>query len=251
MSNVIKKKLREGGVTLGSWMQLPDPSVAEIMGKSGYDWVVIDLEHGSFNRETLVNVCRAIELGSTEPFVRLPNIDSKTIKDSLEAGARGLIFPMVENQDQIRAAISWSLYPPLGTRGVGYSRANLFGKHFEEVYQQSKDLVFVAQIEHINAIDNLDQILKVDHLDAIIIGPYDLSASMNLTAQFEHPEFIASIELIKSKANDHRIPLGMHVVQPDREELKKRIDEGYQFIAYSLDAVFLYQSAQIPKTNLK
>ena len=232
---------------MGSWMQLPNASVAEIMGKAGYDWIVVDLEHGSFNIETLVNVNRAIELGGSAPFVRLPNIDPKTIKDSLEAGARGLIFPMVESLEQLENAINWSLYPPLGIRGVGYSRANLFGKQFDEYYQASSELVFVAQIEHINAVKNLGSILTARHLDAIIVGPYDLSASMNLTAQFDHPEFIAAIESIKSQAIESNIPLGMHVVQPDSSELQSKIDEGYQFIAYSLDAVFLYQSAQIPK----
>jgi 2-dehydro-3-deoxyglucarate aldolase len=247
MNKTIKQKLRSGGVTLGSWMQLPNASVAEIMGKAGYDWIVVDLEHGSFNIETLVNVNRAIELGGSAPFVRLPNIDPKTIKDSLEAGARGLIFPMVESLEQLENAINWSLYPPLGIRGVGYSRANLFGKQFDEYYQASSELVFVAQIEHINAVKNLGSILTARHLDAIIVGPYDLSASMNLTAQFDHPEFIAAIESIKSQAIESNIPLGMHVVQPDSSELQSKIDEGYQFIAYSLDAVFLYQSAQIPK----
>jgi 2-dehydro-3-deoxyglucarate aldolase len=247
MNKTIKQKLRSGEVTLGSWMQLPNASVAEIMGKAGYDWIVVDLEHGSFNIETLVNVNRAIELGGAAPFVRLPNIDPKTIKDSLEAGARGLIFPMVESLEQLENAINWSLYPPLGTRGVGYSRANLFGKQFDEYYQNSSELVFVAQIEHINAVKNLGSILTAKHLDAIIVGPYDLSASMNLTAQFDHPEFKAAIESIKSQAVANNIPLGMHVVQPDSSELQSKIDEGYQFIAYSLDAVFLYQSAQIPE----
>ena len=105
----------------------------------------------------------------------------------------------------------------------------------------------MAQIEHINAVKNLGSILTARHLDAIIVGPYDLSASMNLTAQFDHPEFKAAIESIKSQAVANNIPLGMHVVQPDSSELQSKIDEGYQFIAYSLDAVFLYQSAQIPE----
>ena len=232
---------------MGSWMQLPDASVAEIMGKAGYDWIVVDLEHGSFNIETLVNVNRAIELGGSAPFVRLPNIDPKTIKDSLEAGARGLIFPMVESLEQLENAINWSLYPPLGIRGVGYSRANMFGKKFDEYYETSRDIVFVAQIEHIKAVKDLGSILTARHLDAIIVGPYDLSASMDLTAQFDHPDFKAAIDSIKSQATASKIPLGMHVVQPDSSELQSKIDEGYQFIAYSLDAVFLYQSAQIPK----
>lgn len=244
----VKKRLSSGKPTIGSWLQLPDISVAEIMGQAGYDWVAIDLEHGSFSTQSLPAICMALELGDTLPFVRVAQPVSKDIKQALEAGARGLIFPMISNAEELKKAIDWANYPPYGTRGVGYSRANFFGKNFsEQVPESSKDLVLVAQIEHIQAVQSLDEILVVDRLDAILIGPYDLSASMGLTAQFDHPDFIAVIKGIEEKARRHSIPFGLHIVQPDPDALSRRIEEGHQFIAYGTDAVFLYRSAECPQ----
>jgi 2-dehydro-3-deoxyglucarate aldolase len=242
----IKKNLRNGKATIGSWMQIANSSVAEIMGQSGYDWVAIDLEHGAFSLENLADIFRALELGGTLPFVRLPQVQPKDIKQALDTGAKGLIFPMIENKTQIENAISWALYPPKGDRGVGYSRANSFGKNFDEYISTSSELVLVAQIEHINAVQNLDEILGVSHLDAIITGPYDLSASMGITAQFEHAEFKKVLSTIQEKAKIHRVPMGIHVVQPDVNFLRKVLKDGYQFVAYSIDATFLYNTAQSP-----
>ena len=245
--NAIKKKLKEGQPTIGSWMQLPNISVAEIMGQAGYDWVAIDLEHGSFSLEVLPAVFMALEHGKTVPFARIAQVCKKDIKQALDAGAKGLIFPMIDSAEELRNAISWASYPPYGTRGVGYSRANLFGKYFEKcVPQSTNELVFIAQIEHVNAVEDLDEILAVDRLDGIIVGPYDLSASMGLTAQFEHEKFVQVIRQIEKKAEQWKIPMGLHIVQPDEELLNNKIQEGYQFIAYGIDSLFLYEAAECP-----
>jgi 2-dehydro-3-deoxyglucarate aldolase len=244
----IKTDLKNKKTTVGSWMQIPDSSVAEIMGKSGFDWVVVDLEHGRFSQQILPDLFRALELGGTVPFARLQQSDSKEIKQALDAGALGIILPMIENADQLEKAISAAYYPPKGTRGVGYCRANLFGKGFNKyVKNTANDIVIVAQIEHINAVNDLDRILRVSGLDAIIVGPYDLSASMGITAKFESKAFLDVMENIRQKANFHDIPMGVHIVLPDEEALKNKIKNGYQFIAYAIDSVFLYQSAQRPE----
>jgi 2-dehydro-3-deoxyglucarate aldolase len=244
----IKTQLTSGLPTIGSWMQLPNTSVAEIMGKAGYDWVAVDLEHGAFSLEKLPDIFRALELGGTAPFARVAQNHPKDIKHALDAGAQGLIVPMINSRKETEQAISWAYYPPLGVRGVGYSRANLFGKDFDRyIREDSGHILMIAQIEHIDAINSLDEILSVNGLDGIIVGPYDLSGSMNLTAQFDHPEFTKIMQTIKLKAQEHKVPFGMHIVQPDPQKLRSAIDEGYQFIAYSIDAVFLYRSAQIPE----
>ena len=245
--NLVKKKLEQGQPTIGTWLQLPNVSVAEIIAQSGYDWVAIDLEHGSFSLEILSLICLALEQGNTVPFARIAQIQQKDIKQALDAGVKGLILPMICSSDELKNAISWACYPPYGTRGVGYSRANLFGKNFNQcVPESSRDLVLIAQIEHIRAVEALDEILSVNGLDGIIVGPYDLSASMQLTARFDHPDFISAIEKIEEKAKQYRIPMGIHIVQPDPEILQKKIKEGYQFIAYGIDAVFLYRASECP-----
>jgi 2-dehydro-3-deoxyglucarate aldolase len=242
----IKQKLKNGQPTIGSWMQIPDASIAEIMGDSGYDWVAVDMEHGKFSWEKLPDIFRALELGGTQPFARIAQAHSNDIKQALDAGAKGLIFPMIESKEQLEQAISNALYPPLGNRGVGYARTNLFGKKFDDYLKEAHDLILIAQIENITAVEQLDDILNVKHLSGIMVGPYDLSATMGITGRFEHPEFITIMKKIRSKAATCGIPMGAHVVQPDPKLLQKQVEEGYQFLAYSIDSVFLYQSAQCP-----
>ncbi|MBI9082639.1 MAG: 2,4-dihydroxyhept-2-ene-1,7-dioic acid aldolase [Desulfobacterales bacterium] len=247
----LKKKLTEGRPTVGGWMQIPSSDVAEIMGRAGYDWVAVDMEHGAFSNQILPDIFRALELGGTLPMVRLGRVGKLEIKKALDSGARGLIFPMVENGTQLARAISSSLYPPAGERGVGFSRANLFGKHFEDYRKNADQLILVAQIEHINAVNALDDILAVDGLDAIIVGPYDLSGSMDLTAQFDHPRFIEALVTIREASKRHGVPMGLHIVEPDEETLRSKIADGYQFVAYGTDAVFLNAGCGCPVFDLE
>jgi len=212
----IKERLRHGGYSIGTWMQIPDSSVAEIMGAAGYDWVAVDLEHGLFDRKFLADIFRAIEIGGSLPIARVAQCAEKDIKGALEAGAKGIIIPMIETAASWRNAVRWAKYVPVGQRGVGFSRANLFGKNFDEYFtNHNRDLIMVAQIEHVRALDNLDAILAEPELDAIMIGPYDLSCSMNLVGDFDNPSFIAAIDRIKLAATNHGIPCGFNVVAPD------------------------------------
>ncbi len=242
----LRARLRAGGSSIGSWLQIPGADGAEIMGRAGYDWIAVDLEHGSFTRSDLPDVFRAIELGGTLPFARIADCTMTSIKGALDSGARGLIFPMIESRKQLDEAIALSLYPPHGIRGVGYCRANCFGKNFDEGVAANPETFFCAQIEHIRAIDNLKDIMAHPRLDAIMVGPYDLSGSMGLTGQFDHPDFTAALTSIASLAKEAGVPMGLHVVQPDPAGLAAKIAEGYQFIAYGIDAVFLYNGAERP-----
>ena len=153
---------------------------------------------------------------------------------------------MIENAEQLKMVRKACCWPPVGTRGVGFSRANLFGKNFESYKKEAQSPLLIAQIEHINAVNNLEEILQVDGLDAIIVGPYDLSASMGITGEFDSQEFIDIMENILSLCKKHNVPCGDHVVEPDQKLLKKRIDQGYRFIAYGTDGVFLFNSSINP-----
>ena len=242
----IRHKLSSGIYSLGSWMQIPNSSIAEIMGQSGYDWVAVDLEHGSISVHQLPDIFRALELGNTLPLVRLAEAQAKDCKQALDAGAGGVIVPMVENSKQLEFIRDYCRWPPSGKRGVGFSRANLFGKFFIDYIDEAQKPLLVAIIESIKAVENLESILKVKGLDAVLIGPYDLSASMNLTAKFEDEEFLHIIEKIRTLSNQYSVACGIHVVNPKHDDLKQRIDEGYQFIAYSVDSVFLSKGCENP-----
>lgn len=254
----IRQKLADGRATVGSWLQLPSPDVAELMAHAGYDWLAVDMEHGSFGPSVLPNIFRAIECGGAAPFARLPEATKTWIKAALEAGARGLIFPMIESAGQLAKAIDLSTYPGQDFwrkapacaeeyRGTGFCRANIFGKDFETYRQETAPKIFlVAQIEHIRALDTLDEILAHPRLDAIMVGPYDLSGSMGLTGKFEDPKFQDVMARIASTCKKHNARMGLHIVEPDPKALEKEIENGCQFIAYGIDSVFLWKAAMRP-----
>jgi 2-dehydro-3-deoxyglucarate aldolase len=242
----IRERLRSGGHSIGSWMQIPHPSIAEIMGQAGYDWVAVDMEHGTIAVHQLPDLFRALELGNTLPLARIAQGHPKDCKQALDAGAGGVIVPMIESAEQLVAVRDACRWPPAGTRGVGFARANLFGKHFDAYREEAQAPLLVAMIEHHCAVGNLENILEVDGLDAILIGPYDLSASMGLTAQFDHSDFCAVMERIRVLADAKAIPAGIHVVAPSRDQLQQRLGEGYRFLAYSIDAVFLNNAITSP-----
>ena len=242
----IREKLKSGKVSIGSWMQIPHGSVAEILGHAGYDWVAVDLEHGSISTHQLPDLFRALELSGTLPLARLSEANASDCKHSLDAGAGGVIVPMVDSANQLKKIIEHCAWPPTGQRGVGFSRGNLFGKYFEQYNKEAQSPIVIAQIENIRAVENLENILKIPGLDAILIGPYDLSASMGLTGQFEVPEYMDILSNIKKLSKKFNIPYGIHVIHPDSIELQAKIADGYQFIAYSIDSVFLYRGAECP-----
>ena len=243
---LIRQSLQEGKPSIGSWMQIPHPSIAEIMGQAGYDWVAVDMEHGAISTHQLPDLFRALELGNTLPMARLAHGQPKDCKQALDAGAGGIIIPMVESAAQLTQVRDACRWPPAGTRGVGFSRANLFGKHFETYAEEAQAPLLVAMIEHVRAVNNLTEILQVSGLDAIMIGPYDLSASMGLTAKFASLEFMIAMERIRTLCHQQGIPCGVHVVMPEPAAVEQRIAEGYRFIAYSIDAAFLTRSAASP-----
>lgn len=246
MIGAVRRKLHDGNASIGSWMQIANSSVAELMGDAGFDWVAADLEHGAFSLKGLPDIFRALELGGTLPLARLAQGHTKDCKQALDAGAGGVIVPMVESAAQLSAVVDACRWPPAGKRGVGFSRANLFGKRFEAYAEEAQSPLVVAMIEHQHAVEDLDAILAVPGLDALLVGPYDLSASMGLTANFGHERFVSIMERILAVALRHRVPCGVHVVEPDPGSVNQRLSEGYRFIAYSIDAVFLRSACVVP-----
>jgi 2-dehydro-3-deoxyglucarate aldolase len=216
------------------------------MGKAGYDWVAVDLEHGSVSIHQLPDLFRALELGNSLPLARVAQGDPKDCKQALDAGAGGLIVPNIESAQQLIAVRDACCWPPAGTRGVGFSRANLFGRYFDAYREEAQAPLLVAMIESCRAVQDLGSILSVEGLDAILIGPYDLSASMALTGRFDHPDFCAAMETILMQALARSIPVGVHVVIPEPSKLQQCIGKGHRFIAYGIDSVFLQISACLP-----
>ncbi len=243
----IRTALQSGSPVIGSWMQIPDSNIAEIMGRAGYQWVAIDMEHGPVAVNQLPDIFRALELGGTLPLARVASPLPINCRQALDQGAAGVVVPMISSAAQLQAIVTECHWPPRGRRGVGFQRANVFGKFFDSYTQEAQESLVVAQIEHIDAVNDLESILKVKGLDAIMVGPYDLSASLGMTGDFENKKYKDVLSKILEVCAKQKVSCGIHVVQPDAKMLKQRISEGYTFIAYGVDTVFLNHSATAPK----
>jgi 2-dehydro-3-deoxyglucarate aldolase len=223
-------------ITIGSWITLAHPSIAEIMASSGFDWIAVDLEHSVITIREAEELIRVINLSNVTSLVRLTSNDPDQIKRVMDAGSCGVIVPMVKSKDDVKRAVDAVKYPPFGTRSVGLARAQKYGQSFDEYLEwQKNESIVIVQIEHIDAVNNLEEIFSVGGIDGYIIGPYDLSASLGVPGKFEDPTFLSAMERIKKVANDMKIMGGIHIIEPEPEQLQQRINEGYQFIAYSLD----------------
>ena len=243
----IRNKLKNNQFSIGSWLQLPSPDVAEILANSGYDWINIDSEHGAISIQELPNLFRSIEQGDALPIVRIENQKGFNCSQVLDAGAGGLVIPNITSRDQIENIISMSSYPPTGRRGVGFSRSNLFGINFKKEIDSTIQPLIIAQIEHINAIQNLEDIISVEGLDAVFIGPYDLSSSIGKAGDFESKSFKLALKKFIKICKEKQFPYGIHVVNPSEKELKSKVKQGFQFIGYSTDAYFLHKASVLPK----
>ena len=249
---MLKEKLRSRGVTLGSWITLGNTAIAEIMAKANFDWLVVDLEHSVISIEVAGELIRTIDLCGVAPLVRLTSNDPDQIKRVMDAGAHGIVVPMVNTPEEAALAVAATRYAPAGSRGVGLARAQGYGVNFNDYLQWQNDgPVVIVQIEHKDAIKRLNDILAVPGVDGFIIGPYDLSCSMGIPGQFENPDFISAMTHIRETGKQLGCPTGIHIVEPDQQRLELTIQEGYTFIAYSVDIRMLDVSARQGIAKLK
>lgn len=243
--NKLKTALKNKQVTLGTWIQIGHPATAEILANAGFDWVCVDLEHGVISLDTMADLFRAIERYGSVPVVRIPANDPVWIHRSLDAGARGLIVPMIKSGREAEAAIREARYPPIGARGYGYSRANCYGTDFEEyVKTANDDIVVILQIEHIDAINSIDEILSLPDFDGTFIGPLDLAGSMGMADDLEAVEFQQTLDMYLQASRKQDRPPGIHIVRPDEDNIRKAIEDGYKMIALGLDVTFLEEMSK-------
>jgi 2-dehydro-3-deoxyglucarate aldolase len=241
----LRHALQTGRCAVGSWINTSSPVAAELMSAAGFDFLTVDAEHSAVDVAGAQILFQAIRAGNPDcaPLVRSPGIDHDVIRSYVDSGAAGVIAPLVNSPEQARGVVRAVKYPPEGERGVGFCRSNMYGMDFDRATAAANDGTFVCvQIEHIEAVDNIDGILSVPGLDAVFVGPYDLTASMGLTAQFEHPDVQEAMGRILEACRKNGIVTGIHVVQPDVAEVLRRFEEGYRFIAYSLDIVMLQRT---------
>jgi 2-dehydro-3-deoxyglucarate aldolase len=240
-----KARLQRRDLTIGSWITLGHPAVAEIMAKAGFDWLTIDMEHSAITLHQAQELIRVIDLCGVVPLVRVGENNTTLIRRVMDAGAHGVMVPMVNTKEDAERAVSAVKYPPLGTRGVGLARAQGYGLDFETYRRWCQiESVVIVQIEHIRAVDNLESILSVSGLDGFIVGQYDLSGSLGVPGRFSDRRFQQALRRIRSVAKRSSVPCGYHVVPPRPELVSAKIRDGYSFIAYSDDFLFLNETCR-------
>ena len=249
---MLKEKINSRKLTLGSWITLGHPAIAEILAKAGFDWLVVDLEHSVISIDVAGELIRVIDLCGVAPLVRLTSNDPNQIKRVMDAGAHGIIVPMVNSAAEAARAVAATRYPPRGSRGVGLSQAQGYGVKFQEYLKwQSEGPVVIVQIEHKDAMNALEDILNIPGVDGFILGPYDLSCSLGIPGEFERPEYVSAVARILETGKRLRRPAGLHIVEPDPQLLEQAIQDGYTFIAYSVDFRMLDASARQGIARLK
>lgn len=236
LARTLKERLAGGGTAVGSWLSLGSVSVAEIMAVAGFEFLVVDLEHSPTSLETTAEIIRVVDLVGATPLVRVTSNDPHLIKRVLDAGAHGVIVPNITTAEEARAAVRATRYPPLGNRGVGLYRAQGYGTQFSE-YQAAaaSGIAVVLQIESSAAVLNIREILTVDGVDSVMIGPYDLSSDLGVPGDFESEKFLSAVREVSAAAREAGVATGFHVVEPDPVQLERYLNEGYRFLVYSVD----------------
>jgi 2-dehydro-3-deoxyglucarate aldolase len=250
--NLLKTALQDNQVTIGSWLSIPSPVVAEIVAQAGFPWLVVDMEHSVIDLECMQSMFMAMELNKCIPLVRLSGKDPTQAKRVLDAGAYGIIAPMVNTSGEAEMMVHSVKYPPLGKRGVGLARAQSYGMKFNDYMEHfNNHSIVICQIEHKDAVENIDAILSVNGIDGIIIGPYDLSCSYGIPGEFENPIIIEAEQRVMDAANRNGIPAGIHVVHPNTDSLLAKVKEGFKFIAYGVDMLFLATQSERGMNDIK
>ncbi|MEK8128307.1 aldolase/citrate lyase family protein [Paenibacillus filicis] len=243
--NTVKRRLREGKPSVGSWLSIPSPYTSEVMAQAGYDWLVIDMEHNPISIETAGLMVSSMFNTNTVPLVRVPWNTGENIKRVLDMGAWGIVVPMVNTKEDAELAVREAKYYPLGCRSVGGRRHAVGFETDTSTYfeQGNEQIAVIVQIEHIEAIRNIDDILSVPGIDACFIGPNDLMSSMGLMPGLESndPAVVAAIEKVKQSAHRNGVPTGIHVAGP--EAANKRMAEGFQFIAIASELAGMLSKA--------
>ena len=246
--NHVRRRLAAGEPSVGTWLSLPSPEGAEYISRLGFDWLVADAEHNPIDIRTLAQMFAAMAASDTAPMVRIPWNSGENFKRVLDAGAWGVVVPMVNSREEAERAVAAARYAPLGERSVGGGRHALsFDTGARDYYQQANDnVLLVLQIEHIQGVEHADEILGVPGVDACFIGPNDLAASMGLglgvPLESDDPRLVDAIRHVRETCVKHGVAPGIHC--SSAEGVNQRIAEGFQFLAMASELRYLLGGLQ-------
>lgn len=237
-----RSKLKQGTPLIGTLMQIPLPEVAEIFVSAGYDWLFVDLEHSPMDARAALNILTAVDT-RIPCVVRVPWNDEAHIKKALDIGATGIIVPLVNTVADAKLAVGRCKYPPQGFRSVGITRAQRFGLDFEPYMARANDEIAVLiQIEHVDAVRNIEQILDVPGVDAVFVGPFDLSGSMGKPGQINDPQVQEAIKSVIGACEKRGIARAIYAHSP--EHARTYMSQGYTVIGLCTDNILLARAAK-------
>ncbi|MDI7259374.1 MAG: HpcH/HpaI aldolase/citrate lyase family protein [Thermodesulfobacteriota bacterium] len=250
MKNPLKETLRTGKAAIGTFVQIGHPDVTEMLSHAGFDWLLLDGEHGPFGIETMQVMLQAMSATKTVPIIRVPWNDPVYIKRALDIGAYGLLIPLVSSKREAENVIHALRYPPVGIRGVGPRRASRYYLDFKEyVATVDSELLTMVQIETKEAVENISEILSVDGIDAYFVGPMDLSAALGHIGDTNHPEVAETIAKIVAAGKKAKKIGGIYAFSID--DIKNRIEQGFQLISFGSDSRLMMGSAQEALKKIK
>jgi 4-hydroxy-2-oxoheptanedioate aldolase len=240
----LKKRLKQGEALIGCWLNLGSSVTAEIVGQAGFDWVLIDLEHGAGVEKDVLHQLQALEHTKAAAIIRVESFERQRLHRVLDLGAEGIMCPRINNVAEAKIVASGLFYPPQGNRGVAKMvRATNFGKDFSTYLENSKaDILGIVQIETAEVLNCLDEIAALDGVDVLFIGPSDLSMSLGIFGQLDHPIFVNALEATISAAKKAGKAVGILLFNPD--DFQKYFEMGITLIACGADATFVANGAQ-------
>jgi 2-keto-3-deoxy-L-rhamnonate aldolase RhmA len=242
MANEFRARLKRREVLLGTMVTLASPASAEVLAALGFDWLFVDAEHGPLETRELTGILQAVG-DKAACIVRVPEDADVPLKKVLELGAHGIIVPQVNSAEQAANVVKWARYAPEGTRGVGLARAHGYGLRFREYLgAANRETAVIVQAEHVRAVENIDAIVRVPGVDAVLLGPYDLSASLGKMGEIDHPEVVAAIGRVMDACNAAGMPLGYFGVTA--AAVRPYIARGYTLIVAGVDTLFLANGAK-------
>lgn len=247
----LKKRIRQGETLYGCWLNLGSSVTAEIVGQAGYDWVLVDIEHGAGGEKDVLFQLQALQHTPAAAIVRVESAERQRIHRVLDLGAEGIMCPRIRDTAEAKEAVRGLHYPPGGSRGVAKMvRATNFGQNFLTYWQEARDnIVGIVQIETREVLDHLDEVAALDDVDVLFIGPADLSMALGIYGQFDHPQFTDAVSAIVSAAARAGKASGILLFNPD--DFNRYHELGIRVIACGADATFVAQGARTMVQKLK
>jgi len=241
MTSNFRTRLAAGEPLIGTLLSLPAPELAEIAAQAGFDWLFLDMEHGNIDPLSMVRMVQAAG-DACACVVRVPENSEMWIKKALDSGAAGVIIPRVNTRDEAARVIHWAKFPPEGGRSVGFTRANRYGASFQEhVETANAGIAVIPQVEHIEGVRNIELMISVPGIDAVFIGPYDLSASLGKPGAVQDPEVRQAMAAVHTACVRQRVAIG--VFSSDIPGAAKALAEGYTLVCAGIDIALFARAA--------